>query len=94
MGNNGNYGNGNWHKPLHSYSGRVRNVTGEKIVARLPDPSGLERDVVMVIDEIESRRPIKVGDLICVDVLRANGNLDPKIVKLGNFVEEKKYIVD
>ncbi len=93
MGIGFNYGNGNG--PLQSYSGRVKSVKGKNVVASVKfDPNGLERDVVMALDEIESKRPIKAGDLICVDLFRPGGEPGSKGVKFGDFVEEKKYIVN
>lgn len=72
-------------KPLQSYSGRVKNVDGDKVTASLRDQNGLERDVDLALQDIETRKPLQIGSLVCVDVFRQLGN--------GRAIKEKIYII-
>ena len=82
------YGN----RPLARYSGRIREIEGEVAIASLIDPNGIERNVVLALKEIEAREPIKSGNIVYVDVFRAN-DVDPTKEKKECPIIEKKYIL-
>ncbi len=75
-------------KPLTSYSGKVKKIDGDKVIASLKDAketSGLERDIDLSLKDINAKAPIVPGDFIRVDVLRSIGN--------GRAIKENAYIV-